>query len=103
MLTRATLRTLAELRLAEAQLLLERGFFSGAYYLAGYAAELGLKALIATKFAAHEIPDRDFVNRVYTHDIEKLIDHAGLKPEFDQRVKNDFPFRNQLGNSEELE
>jgi hypothetical protein len=42
MLTRDHLQRLAQVRLTEAGLLLDQGHCSGAYYLAGYAAELGL-------------------------------------------------------------
>jgi HEPN domain-containing protein len=66
MLTRHHLQHLAETRLIEATVLLERRHSSGAYYLAGYAAELGLKAIVAGKFRGDEIPDKSFVNSVYT-------------------------------------
>ena len=46
----STFRQLAEQRLAEAELLLANGFWSGAYYLAGYALECALKAKIASSF-----------------------------------------------------
>jgi len=55
---RATFQKLAEARLAEATLLLASGLPSGAYYLAGYAIECALKAIIAAQFRASEIPDR---------------------------------------------
>jgi HEPN domain-containing protein len=76
---RASFEQLAEFRLAEARLLLENGFPSGAYYLAGYAIECALKAIIAASFRANEIPDKSRVNSVYTHNLKELLYHAGLK------------------------
>jgi hypothetical protein len=56
------------------------GAFQGAYYLAGYAVECALKACIAQEFRQHDIPDKKLVNDVYTHDVNKLLDLAGLRP-----------------------
>jgi hypothetical protein len=56
------------------------GAFQGAYYLAGYAVECALKACIAQQFRQHDIPDKKLVNDVYTHDVDKLLDLAGLRP-----------------------
>jgi len=78
---RATFQQLAELRLAEARLLLVNGLPSGAYYLAGYAIECVLKAIIAAQFLADEIPDRRLVERVHVHDLSKLLSLAGLEAE----------------------
>jgi hypothetical protein len=76
---RATFQQLAELRLAEAKLLLANGLPSGAYYLAGYAIECALKSIIATGFRANEIPDKSLVNSVYTHNLNELVNLAGLR------------------------
>src|SRR6185436_11049822 len=65
--SRSAARRLAEERLAEATELLKTRHWSGAYYLAGYAAELALKAVIAGQFVAGAIPDKRLVNAVYTH------------------------------------
>jgi HEPN domain-containing protein len=46
-MNRADLQQLAELRITEAKVLLDNGFYAGAYYLAGYAVECALKACIA--------------------------------------------------------
>jgi HEPN domain-containing protein len=75
----ATFQQLAQLRFAEAKLLLENGLPSGAYYLAGYAIECALKAIIATGFRANEIPDKSLVNSVYTHNLNELVNLAGLR------------------------
>jgi len=77
---RNDLRRLSRLRIREARLLLHAGSFQGAYYLAGYAVECALKACIARQFQQHDIPDRKHVNDVYSHDVDKLLDLAGLRP-----------------------
>lgn len=86
---RELLRQLAELRLNEAKLLANQGQYSGAYYVAGYAVECALKAIIAAQFRAHEIPDKNLVNKVYTHDLADLLRLAGLEAELDTVRQND--------------
>jgi HEPN domain-containing protein len=75
---------LARCRLAEAKLLAEQGHPSGAYYLAGYAIECALKAIIAGRFQAHVIPDKNLVNSIYTHNLSDLLRLSGLQTEFEQ-------------------
>jgi HEPN domain-containing protein len=89
---RTELKTLAAMRLEEARFLAEQGLFSGGHYLAGYAVELGLKAILAARFMAEEIPDRDLVNRIYTHDLRNLVAHAGLDPDLRARSAVDDRF-----------
>ena len=81
--TSTTLRALALKSLAEAEALLRTGHWDGAYYLAGYAAERALKAIIADQFTGNAIPDRRRVESTYTHSIPRLVDLAGLKPTLD--------------------
>ncbi len=50
--TRAEFQQLAEARLEEAKTPLDAGKWDGAYYLAGYAVELALKASIIKKLMA---------------------------------------------------
>lgn len=76
---RDTFRQLAELRLTEAKLPYANGLASGAYYLAGYAVECALKAVIAAGFRANEIPDKSPVNNIYTYNLKDLLNLAGLK------------------------
>jgi HEPN domain-containing protein len=83
----ATFQHLADQRLAEAQLLLANGFWSGAYYLAGYSLECALKAKIASGFRENEIPELRRVQRIYTHDLSSLLDISGLKDELDVEIK----------------
>ena len=76
---RGTFQQLAELRLAEAKLLARSGHPSGAYYLAGYAIECALKAHIAAQFKENQIPNKKFVDKIYTHNLRDLIKLAGLE------------------------
>lgn len=71
-------RTLAEVRLKEARTLLAAGAFDGAYYLAGYVVECALKAVIVKDIQAGVLPDKKYINDVYTHDLEDLLKLAGL-------------------------
>jgi hypothetical protein len=72
--TQAEFQELAEERLVEAKALLDLGKWSGAYYLAGYAVELALKAcIIKTLMATDAFPDKEFSKNCYTHAIEKLV------------------------------
>ncbi len=77
-MNRSDFQQLAELRLKEAKALLAAGFPDGAYYLAGYAVECALKACIAKRTQRHDFPDKKLVDRSYTHDLERLLDTAGL-------------------------
>ena len=56
--------------------------FDGAYYLAGYAVECGLKACIAKLTRRHDFPGKDFVKNSYTHDFVQLIRTAELGDRF---------------------
>ena len=78
-MNRTLLQQLAEERLRDAEALINAGQWSGAYYLVGYAVECGLKACIAKLTNLHDFPDKDFVARSYTQNIETLVDVAGLK------------------------
>jgi hypothetical protein len=82
MITKADLEALAHARLEDATVLLQNGRSSSAYYLAGYAVELALKACIAKSFQPNVIPDKEFVNAIYSHKLESLLGTAGLLPEF---------------------
>src|SRR5687768_3524088 len=81
---RLELRQLAEDRIADAAILLAAGRWAGAYYLAGYAIECGLKACIARLTNQDDFPrDREYVEECYTHHLEKLLKVAGFKPALD--------------------
>ncbi len=86
-ISRTDLQLLAMTRMEDAHALLKGNRFSGAYYLAGYAIELGLKACIAKTITAETIPPKAFINGIYTHDLQQLVAHAGLKPLLDKDLK----------------
>lgn len=71
-------KRLADIRLAEAQILLDNGKFDGAFYLAGYAVECGLKACIANQTRPGDFPPEWKVvkDSFYTHSLEKLFQTA---------------------------
>ena len=75
---RTQLQELAEERASDAEALLNVGRWSGAYYLAGYSVECGLKACIAKLTNQHDFPDKDFVKNSFTHNIDALVKLAGL-------------------------
>lgn len=77
--TRAEFRELAEQRLVEAKVLLDQGQWDGAYYLAGYAVELGLKAcIIKSLLVTDAFPAIDFSKKCYTHAVGSLVGLASL-------------------------
>lgn len=74
--TKADFQELAEERLVEAKALLDLGKWNGAYYLAGYAVELALKAcVIKMLMETDAFPDKELSRNCYTHSVVKL---AGL-------------------------
>jgi len=82
MLTKNDLEQLAQLRLDDANLLRAAGRVSSAYYLAGYAVELALKVCISKLVQADAIPDKAFINAIYTHKLDSLMSTAGLRAVF---------------------
>ncbi len=86
-MNRLELQQLALTRLHDAEVLLGAGQWSGAYYLAGYAVEIGLKACIAKLTNLHDFPDKDRVLKSYTHKIETLVDVARLVADRDADSK----------------
>ena len=72
-LNRDKLRQLADSRIQEAKVLLERNHYTGAYYLTGLGVECALKACLARAVQQHDFPDKDFVNAAYTHNLERLL------------------------------
>lgn len=96
-LSRANLQGLAEARFADACLLLENGRYSSAFYLAGYAVELGLKACVSQQFRQDEIPDKQLLGKVLTHDFSKLVALAGLNSALQRTQRDDATFQAYWG------
>jgi hypothetical protein len=75
----ADFHELAERRLAEAKVLLDQRQWDGAYDLAGYAVELGLKAcIIKVLLTTDAFPEREFSKNCYVHSVGKLVGLAKL-------------------------
>lgn len=62
-LKRSDLQSLAESKLRDAKILFEHERYSSAYYLAGYAVEIGIKACFARQITAETIPDKQAINQ----------------------------------------
>ncbi len=77
-MTRAELQRLAKMRLDDGSVLLGAKRYAACYYVLGYAVECALKACIAQTFKANTIPDKNFVNSIFTHDLAALLKKAGL-------------------------
>lgn len=83
-MNRNQLKDISLTRVREARVLLDAGQFDGAYYLIGYAVECALKACVAKQTRRHDFPNKKIANEAHTHDLEKLVNVAGLKFEFQQ-------------------
>jgi hypothetical protein len=78
---RSHLQKLANERIAEAKVLLAAKKWSGAYYLAGYAVECGLKSCVLVRVGVSAeviFSDRKFSEKCWTHNLKQLVDLAGL-------------------------
>ena len=83
-MNRADLRQLSKERLREARALLAARCWSGAYYLAGYAVECGLKScVIKHLMTTDQFLERKFSEQCWTHNLIQLLGLAGLKAVFD--------------------
>ncbi len=80
-MNRAELRRLAEDRVLDAEALLKERRWSGAYYLAGYAVECGLKACVLAFVERTGVifQDKKFLEKCWTHDVEALVRAADLE------------------------
>ena len=89
-MNRNDFQQLAQIRLEDAEALLQKGCYSGAYYLAGYAVECGLKACIAKQTRKYDFPPEPAtIREIDVHNIDTLLKSAGLKHAFDEDVKHD--------------
>jgi len=82
-MNRSDLQKLAEDRLLDAAALLAAGRWAGAYYLAGYAVECGLKSCILSRVGDTGVifdeSQKKFSERCLTHDVEELVKLADLE------------------------
>jgi HEPN domain-containing protein len=84
---RTQLQNLANVRLEDAKVLLERERWAGAYYLSGYVVECALKACLLRHLgdSGAIFGEQSYLKRLsecWTHDLVKLVGLAGLDAEF---------------------
>ena len=95
--TPGAIRSLAALRLEEAETLIQQGKPDGAFYLAGYSVELTLKAKISERlgvsslFAEKPLPNEVFTDisklrqLAQTHNLVLLLVLSGLRTAYEQQ------------------
>jgi hypothetical protein len=81
-MNRSDFQSLAVLRLRDAEALLNNGCYDGAYYLLGYVIECALKSCICKLTKQYDFPDKDIVNRSYTHNLDTLLNVSDLLLKF---------------------
>jgi HEPN domain-containing protein len=80
----SSFQALAESRIREARILLKAGELDGAFYLAGYCVECALKAVIAKAIPSKLMLPKGSIEKLYTHDLQKLADFAELGMHLDK-------------------
>ncbi len=105
MQTQIDIEVLAYAKLQDAEVLLANERFDSAYYLAGYAVELLLKARVCKTLGIPDFFDFDnptktklknesVITRPYkVHDLEQLIILSGIYPEFRSELVINQPFK----------
>ena len=83
---------MAQAKLDDAYFLLQNKRYSNAYYLAGYAVELGLKACIARQVSSETIPDKAFIKKILDHQFPALVALAGLTTALQEQQDKDANF-----------
>lgn len=91
--TGVELQAMAKHRLQESELLYKEGFWSGANYLAGYAIEFGLKAVVCKKLGVDVFESNNvkgnasgkLMQAFQIHDIPALVLLSGLHPEMEAK------------------
>ena len=92
-MNRSKFQKLAELRIKDAEILLTRKAYSGAYYLAGYSVECALKACVAKRTKQYDFPPhKKIIEKIYTHEIGDLVKSAELKTQLDKVKKENKSF-----------
>jgi hypothetical protein len=82
-MNRIDFQALSRVRLRESRILLKAGYHMGAYYLIGYSVECGLKACISKKTKRCDFPpSREAIQKIYTHDLQTLLNAADLVTDF---------------------
>lgn len=86
-MNRDDFQIIADLRVADAQVLLNAGRYDGAHYLLGYAVECALKSCIAKQIRQFEFPDKKLANESFVHDLAKLLTLSGVKQQHAEERK----------------
>jgi HEPN domain-containing protein len=94
---RVDFQNLSRVRIKEANALLGQKLYCGAYYLAGYAVECALKACIANLTKEDDFPDKEVVNKSWTHSLTQLVEVAGLEKEREEKARQDSEFELRWG------
>lgn len=77
--TKRELIDLADARIEDAKVLQAAGRYDAAYYLAGYAVECLLKAVIAQRTQKEQFPDLELARSSWKHDVVELLTPAELR------------------------
>ena len=93
-MNRTELQQLAQDRILDAKTLLDARRWSGAYYLAGYAVECGLKACILAfvEKTGAIFKNKKFLEGCWTHELEKLVITADLQAELGTTIQANLAF-----------
>ncbi len=91
-ISKTKLVELSDAKLSDAKVLFAADRFGNAYYLAGYAVELMLKAILAGQFKANTIPDKALLNNVFIHNLGRLLEHCQLTRDLKEREDSDADF-----------
>lgn len=100
---RKDLQALAQAKFDDAVILLTNARFGNAYYLAGYAVEVGLKACIAAQISAETLPDKALIKQILNHQFMALVGLAGLAQELKDKQDADAGFASNWAVASEWE
>lgn len=89
---RTHLQAISQAKIDDAIILLKNKRYSNAYYLSGYAVEIGLKACISRQIIAGTIPDKEFLKKIFSHNFKELVGLAGLLGSLNDAEKRDKVF-----------
>lgn len=91
-MNRQDFQQISNIRLRETNALLKARQYSGAYYLGGYVVECALKACIAKQMRRYDFPDKERVNKSYTHKFIDLIKLLEMTNDLQHKIKSDAVF-----------
>lgn len=92
-MNKSDLEALVDIRISEAEILLEYESYEGAYYLVGYAIECAIKACIAKQVRQYDFPNKELAQKSHQHKLTDLLGVAGLKQKLSEKEQSDFNFQ----------